>query len=144
MALEKKKKKNKDTQSEFFHGLPVEAIEEKLAVKLAEGPVELSAGAKLHATKRHPDDVPLILPHLADIIAAPLYVGQNPKHPGKIELIGRIPQRFGGALVSIEILDFDKNGTHNICSMYLINQSKFDRLLSNGALSDIQSDIQKP
>lgn len=130
-------KKKKASQSDFFEGLPVDAINKVLGIEMDPGSVELSAGARRHAESRHPGDVPLILPHLAGIVRSPLYVGDDHRNPGKIEIVGRIPGQHGGALVAIELEDFDHNGTYNICSMYLITQRKIDKKREDKILKNL-------
>jgi hypothetical protein len=51
--------------------LPIDAINRTLGTELEAGDVILTRGAQRHAYKRHPEDYPKCLPHLAGVIANP-------------------------------------------------------------------------
>jgi len=83
----------------FFSGaMPDDEIYRTLEIELEPGDVKFSAPAQKHALKRHPNDVPLIVPHLWWGRSAPLAVGFTyaPSRAGKhaVETL----QNFGGVL----------------------------------------------
>jgi hypothetical protein len=111
----------------FPGAAPVAAVYATLGIEMDEGDVKCSAQALHHASRRHPQDVPVILPHLSEIIRNPLYMGDDFKNPGKIELIGKIAGRSGAALVALTIAMDEADGYYHVCSMYMITQSELDR-----------------
>ncbi|GHC44294.1 PBECR3 domain-containing polyvalent protein [Neogemmobacter tilapiae] len=113
---------------------PVEAIYATLGIEMDAGNVKCSAPALSHAAKRHPDDVSVILPHLSDIISHPLYMGDDFRNPGKIELVGKIAGRTGAALVAVTVVLNANDGHYHVCSMYLITQSELDKKRDKGIL----------
>lgn len=123
----------------FPGAAPVDAINKTLDLELEEGDVKCSAPALNHATKRHPHDVPIILPHLSEIISNPLYMGDDLKNPGKIELVARISGRSGGALVALNIVKDEDDGYYHVCSMYLITQSELDVKRDKKVLKNVKS-----
>lgn len=118
----------------FPGAAPVDAIYATLGIEMDEGDVKCAAPALNHAAKRHPQDVPVILPHLSDIISNPLYMGDDLRNPDKIELVGKIAGRSGAALVAITIVMSEADGYYHVCSMYMITQSELDKKRSKGIL----------
>ncbi len=94
------------------------------------GGVKFSVAAQNHAFKRHPGDVPIIVPALSEIVTNPLYLGDDLRNPGKIELIGRIRGHVGGALVSLTIEKNKQDDCYHVCSIYMISQAELDKKIS--------------
>lgn len=111
----------------FPGAAPVAAVYATLGIEMDAGDVKCSAPALNHAAKRHPEDVPVILPHLSELIRNPLYMGDDLKNPGKIELVGKIAGRSGAALVALTIALDEADGYYHVCSMYMITQSELDK-----------------
>ncbi|MCC6517802.1 MAG: hypothetical protein WAT35_05685 [Tabrizicola sp.] len=118
----------------FPGAAPVAAVYATLGIEMDEGDVKCAAPALNHAARRHPHDVPVILPHLSDIITNPLYMGDDLRNPGKIELVGRIAGRSGAALVALSIAMSEADGYYHVCSMYMITQSELDTKREKGIL----------
>ncbi|WP_375273466.1 hypothetical protein [Methylorubrum thiocyanatum] len=74
-----------------------------LGLDLDPGPVILSRNAQKHALSSHPVEYPLCLPHVAAVVADPLYLGDDFKNGGKIEMIGRVPALGSFLLVAVTI-----------------------------------------
>lgn len=118
--------------------MPVDAIYETLGVEIDEGPVKCSVPAILHAQARHPHDVPVIIPHLSQLIGNPLYMGDDHRNPDKIEFVGRIAGHEGAALVALTIALSERDGHYHVCSMYMISQSELDKKRSAGILRNVK------
>ncbi|MDA9520150.1 hypothetical protein XI06_07215 [Bradyrhizobium sp. CCBAU 11434] len=59
--------------------LPVAKIIAAFEMELAAGDVVFSAGAQVHAGRRHPKEFLLCLPYLSGIVTDPLYIGDDHK-----------------------------------------------------------------
>ena len=113
---------------------PVEIIYKTLGIEMDAGPVKFSVPAQRHAFARHPDDFPIIIPHLSQILTSPLYLGDDFKNPGKIELVGRIWGVGGAALVSLTVAKNVRDGCYHVASTYLITQAELDKKLQKQVL----------
>ena len=124
---------------DIFPGqMPDDAIYRTLEIELEPGEVKFSAPAQRHAHKRHPNDVPLIVPHLSQIISSPTYLGDDFRNPGKIEIVTRIPGATGAALVALTIEKDETDGFYHVCSSYLISQSELDKKRDKGILKIVR------
>lgn len=132
-------KKNK--LFDIFPGvMPDDEIFRTLGIELDPGDVKFSAPAQRHAHRRHPADVPLIIPHLSQIISAPTYLGDDFRNSGKIELVGRISTAPGkAALIALTVEKDETDGFYHICSSYLITQSELDKKRDKGILKIVKS-----
>lgn len=108
-----------------FGAMPVEAINFTLGHEIDCGDVVFSGRAQLHAAARHPDDYERVLPHVASIVASPLYIGDDFKNPGKVELIGKVPRQGDFLLVAVTI-EKDSNEAYNIASIYVLSENKVE------------------
>ena len=116
---------------------PDEIDYKTLQIEADPGNVVFSVPAQNHANKGHPGDAALIIPHLAQVITDPMYVGDDTKNPGKIELVRMIPGAGGkSALVAVTV-EQDNKGEYNICSSYLITQSEVDKKRAKGVLKNV-------
>ena len=129
--------KNNRIYSVFPGSLPVEDISRTLGIELDPGEVVFTVPAQKHAIGRHPQDVPVITPHLSGIIESPMYMGDDLKNPGKIEFVSKIRGHSGGALVAIAI-ETNADGRYHICSAYLISDSELDRKKSKQILKFVK------
>ena len=91
-------------------------------MELEAGEVVLSPAAQAHAARRHPVEYSRLLPHLDDIIADPLYIGDDHNNPG-IELVGRVHSLGTLALVAV-IVERDDKGRYHVVSFYPISDEK--------------------
>lgn len=113
--------------------MPVEVINATLETELEPGGVMLGRGAQAHALKRHPDEYPLCLPHVASVVANPLYIGDDFNNEGSIELIGRVPALGGFMLVAVTVTK-DQEGFYNVCSFYPVGEKKIQSRRERGFL----------
>lgn len=113
--------------------LPVEIVNRTLEMELEPGPVILSRGAQKHALSSHPVEYPLCLPHVAAVIANPLYLGDDFKNGGKIEIIGRVAAIGSFMLVAVTI-ERDETGCYHVCSFYPITEKKIQPRRERGFL----------
>jgi len=117
--------------------LPADAINGTLDTELEPGEVVFSIPAQKHAMRRHPDDFARCLPHVGGVVTGPLYVGDDFRNPGKIELVSRLPVLGGGLLVAVA-LERDDAGRYHVASVYPVSQSKIDTRRRAGTLHNIR------
>lgn len=116
--------------------LPAMLINRALGAELEAADVWVSKACHTHIADAHPEDYPLILANLIDILRAPTYAGQDPHAGSGFYLVKRIEPGVAGrdfALVAIA-LERSKHGTYNVKSAYTIKQSTVDSRRMNGAL----------
>lgn len=113
--------------------LPCAAISRALGLELNEGEVLLSRGAQRHAERRHPKEYAICLPHIATVVANPLYVGDDFRNPGKIELISRIRAASISVLVAVNLMR-DIRGKYHIESFYPVSDEKIENRRRRGFL----------
>lgn len=116
-----------------FGPLPVDLINRATGLELEPGNAFFSINAQKHAAKRHPLDYSRCLPHVAAVIADPMYLGDDFNNRGKIELVARIAALGNALLVAVEVTK-DDNGRYNITSFYPISQKKIDNRREKGRL----------
>jgi hypothetical protein len=121
----------------FPGSLPVDDIYSTLGIDVDAGDVIFTVPAQRHALRRHPQDVPVITPHLSGIIESPMYMGDDLRNPGKIEFVSKIRGHSGGALVAIAV-EKNTDGYYHICSAYLISDSEFDKKKSKRILKFVR------
>lgn len=112
--------------------LPCDLINRTLELELEEGAVLLTRAAQKHASRRHPEDYPICLPHLATVIADPLYIGDDFENAG-IELIARVPAIGEFILVAVNIVP-DELGRYHIASFYIVSEKKIQGRREKGFL----------
>ena len=113
------------------------AINRTLGTEIECGPVTLTSAAQAHAAKRHPDDYGRCQPHLASVIANPLFVGDDCKNPGKIELIGRVASIKTAILVAIN-LERNERGEYEVASFYPVAEGKIEKRQAKGYLKRLR------
>jgi hypothetical protein len=106
--------------------LPVDVINATLGTDLAPGRVRLSAVAHRHIAEDHPDDYPVCRLALAQTIAEPTLIGQAPRHGRNFELIRRVQDAQGRAILVAIGLEPDDAGAYRVRSCYLISRSKIE------------------
>ena len=117
--------------------LPVEVINKTLSHELEGGDVIFTSGAQKHSAARHPKDYPLCIPHIASIISAPLYLGDDFRNPGKIELVGRVLAGKLTILVAVCIVP-DESGRYHVVSVYPVSEVKIEGRRARGHLKRTQ------
>jgi hypothetical protein len=115
----------------LFGPLPVRAINDALGLELEEGEVVMSVNAQRHAQRRHPADYARCFPHVATIIATPLYVRDDFKNHGKVELVGKPAGFPDWLLVAVEV-SLDDDGRYNVASFYPISEKKVQNRRDSG------------
>jgi hypothetical protein len=112
--------------------MPVAAVNKTLGTEIEAGQVILTRGAQRHANKRHPQDYPKCLPHLASVIANPRYIGDDHSNSG-IEIWGYVGSLQSLVLVAIELIP-DKAGRYQIASFYMVSEKKAQSRREKGYL----------
>lgn len=107
--------------------LPDEMLYRTLEIKADPGEVRLTRAAQSHIQSRHPGELEKILPRLSQLVENPLYMGDDHRNPGKIELVGRVPQHSGAVLVAILLDRNEGEDFYHICSAYFISQAEVDK-----------------
>lgn len=116
-----------------FGPLAVEAINSALDLELDHGDVVMSPNAQVHARRRHPEEFARCLPHVATIINNPLYVRDDFRNDGKIEMVGKPAGLGEHLLVAVEV-SLDKDGLYNVTSFYPISEKKVASRRDKGTL----------
>ena len=117
----------------LFGDVPIRAINDALGLELDSGQAVMSTNALTHAQRRHAHDFALCLPHVATVVTNPLYVRDDFKNDGKIELVGRPPGLGDYLLVAVEIV-LDEDGRYNVTSFYPISEGKVTKRRDAGHL----------
>lgn len=115
-------KKPKKPPDRIICVLPASTINRTLEMDLETADVILTRAAHVHAQRRHPNEFPVCLPHLAAVISEPLYIGDDFDNNG-IELIRRIPALGGFMLVAVNI-QANASGQYEIASFYIVSEKK--------------------
>lgn len=118
-------------QPSVFGPLPTRAINEAVGLELEDGEVVMSVNAQKHARKRHPADFARCFPHVAAIVTTPLYVRDDFKNHGKIELVGKSAGLPDWLLVAVEV-SLDEEGRYNVTSFYPISDKKVQNRKESG------------
>lgn len=115
--------------------LPAALINRALGTDLEPANVWVSKACHAHIANDHPEDYPVIIANIIDILRAPMYAGQDPKHAHGFYLVKCVEpvadREF--ALVAIS-LELSQHGTYNVKSAYTIKQQDVDSRRVNGAL----------
>ena len=109
----------------LFGPLPCEGINGALKLELDPGDVVMSIRAQKHVQRKRPVDFARCFPHVASIISTPLYVRDNFKNEGAIELVGKSDGLPDWLLVAVEI-SLDEDGRYNVSSFYPISDKKVE------------------
>lgn len=116
---------------------PDHIVYRTLQIEADPGEVIFSVPAQKHANGNHPGDAAVIIPHLSQVIEDPMYVGDDTRNPGKIELVRMIPGAGGKSALIAVTVEPDDRGVYNICSSYLITQSEVDKKRQKGVLKNV-------
>jgi hypothetical protein len=114
--------------------LPVDVINATLGTDLAPGRVRLSAAAHRHIAEDHPEDYPTCRLALPQAIADPTLIGQAPRHGRNFELIRRVQDGQGRAILVAIGLEPDDAGSYRVRSCYLISRNKVEARRQAGFL----------
>ncbi len=113
--------------------LPFDIINHHLGLTLVAGDVVFFGHAQKHAFEPAPHRHPICMPHLADVVANPTHVGQQPGHIGKgFDLVRVI---VGGPiiLIGIGLVPLKKRGgVYTVKSTYPIDRNTLARRLRLG------------
>ncbi|AJP73093.1 hypothetical protein [Sphingomonas hengshuiensis] len=115
--------------------LPVDIVNAALGTDLEPGEVWVSAACHAHIATDHAGDYPHIIAAIFDIVARPLYVGQDPKHGRNFYLVRPMPEGSANphGLVSV---GFERNrfGGYNVRSAYTVSQETINQRRSANRL----------
>lgn len=86
----------------------------------------------------HADEYPIIRAAIEDLVTAPLYVGQDPKHADRFYVVRRI-EPVGEKTHGLVAIGFERNqfGTYNVKSAYGIRQQTVDSRRQAGRLKQV-------
>jgi hypothetical protein len=118
--------------------LPADTINRTIETELEIAEVVLTRAAQTHAARRHPADYPKCFPHLARVIANPLYIGDDYRNPGYIELISAIPGPPPEFMLVAVNLELNEYGQYEVASFYLISEKKIASRRGKGYLKVAQ------
>ena len=115
--------------------LPAKAINSVMDTELDVAVVWVSKACHQHMAFDHPNDYPIIIANIVDIIREPSMVGQDPKHGKNFYLVKKVPDNDGKNFSLVAIgLEISKFGTYNVKSAYIISQSDVTNRRLKGAL----------
>lgn len=96
----------------------------------------LTVPYQLHVQRSHPNDYGRCLPHVASIIANPLFIGDDIRNSG-IELISRVTVLGSPMLVAVKV-EPTSDGKYEIASFYPISEKKIESRINKGFLKRTQ------
>lgn len=102
--------------------LPVAVINAALGTELDSADVWVSKSAHQHIALDHADDYPAVMANMIDIITAPTWAGQDPKHAENFYLVRRVTQMQADAVMIAIGLEPNEHGAFNIRTAYAINE----------------------
>ena len=116
--------------------LPADLINKALGTELDVADVWISKACHSHIANDHPEDYPVVIANIVDILRSPTYAGQDPHAGSGFYLVKRVDPGVASrdfALVAIA-LELSQHGTYNVKSAYLIKQQDVDSRRIKGAL----------
>ena len=111
-------------------------INRALGTELDVADVWVSKACHAHIADDHPEDYPVIIANIIDILTAPMYAGQDAHNPDGFYLVKKVQTPVAGrefALVAIG-LELSRHGTYNVKSAYTIKQQDIDSRRLKGAI----------
>ena len=117
----------------FIVGKYIELFNTLSGQRLPCAEIYQSKGLKKHIEKRHPNEMD-ILSKIPLIIAAPDFVGHNPKEPDSVELV----KVLGDNLMVCIKLDVS-NGVLFVASAFSISSAKLNNRLNSGRLVSVKN-----
>lgn len=115
--------------------LPVDLINRALGTELEPADVWVSKACHGHIADDHPDDYPIIMANIIDILRSPSYAGQDAQNGEGFYLVKRVEavadREFALVAIGLEITE---HGTYNVKSAYIIKQIDVDSRRLKGAL----------
>jgi hypothetical protein len=120
---------------------PVSLINDTLGKSLTPGKVRFSAKMHEKLQSKHADDYPAVMKHMKACISQPDYIGEHPRHPGKIMLVKKVGGLMNGkpAIIIAIVGGKDAHGDYPGASAYGLKQSQLDGHLLNGTLRKTKS-----
>lgn len=117
-----------------FSPFPHDMVNRTLGTELEPGDVYFSGVAQQHVWDEHPNDYPLIVPRIREVILDPSWVGQAPRRSNSIEFVRRLASADAGspenvkrvmALAAVSII-LDEWGSYRVQSVYTISEAKVE------------------
>jgi len=106
--------------------LPVGLVNATIGTELEPGHARLSPSAHRHMAEDHPADYPICIAALASAIAAPTFIGQDPKHGRNFVIVKRVGLQDGRAVLVAIGLEPEAGGNYAVRTSYLIPQRPID------------------
>ena len=113
--------------------MPVDKINKALKLELDPGQVVFNDNHQVHVQRQRPDDYARLLPHVASIVANPMYVGDDLLNLDGIELVGKVQVLGGWVLVAIKC-ELDENGAYQLATFYPLSEAKIQGRREKGYL----------
>jgi hypothetical protein len=116
--------------------LPADLINRALNTELDAADVWVSKACHSHIADDHPDDYPVIMANLIDVLRSPTYAGQDAHAGGGFYLVKKVEPGVAGREFALVVIAMEQNqfGTYNVKSAYTIKQSDVDSRRMKGAL----------
>ncbi len=112
--------------------LPVDRINRTCGTALVSGSVTMSKAAHEHIALDHPQEYALIMQALPSLIANPVFIGRDPKHPHAFYLVDALSTPVGShAMVAIGFA-LSPGGTYQVKSAYGLKGHQFTSRVKAG------------
>lgn len=123
---------NKRTYQEILvTDLCIDKINRTLNMELNPGNARMSAKIHQKIAEKHFDDYTTCISNLEDCLRNPTFIGEDPKHSNKIELIKRVGSGASPVMVAI-CIEPDHKGCYGISSAYCISEAKLQAWRQSG------------
>ncbi len=113
--------------------LPTDLINRVLKTELEPGPVVFNTNHQVHVNRRRPAEYARLLPHIAGIVANPMYIGDDHLNPDGFEMIGRVQVLAEWVLVAVK-LEPDEAGAYQLATFYPLSDAKIRARRNKGFL----------
>ena len=115
--------------------LPAELINRSLHTELEVADVWVSKACHSHIADDHPDDYPIIMANIIDILRSPTYAGQDARHGSGFYIVRQVSGHPTKDFAMVAIaLEMSVHGSYNVKSAYTISQDDVDSRRLKGAL----------
>jgi hypothetical protein len=106
--------------------MPIDKIKATLGVELDAGSVRLPQRIAEKICEKHPEALDIFQRNATLVLTDPTYIGEHPKHPGKVELIRRFSSEAANLLIAVA-LEPTPQGNYNIASAYLVSDNDIQK-----------------
>jgi hypothetical protein len=112
---------------------PADTVNLTLDLELEPGNIVLTAGVQKHVQREHGSDYGRCLPHVARVVCDPLYIGDDFRNSGYIEMIARVTA-IGTAVLVAVCVEVNGRGQYEVRSFYPVSEQKIANRLGKGFL----------